>query len=241
MRFKITEKKRARILKRYVLVVAMIVLSLFATASCGGSQPASSPDTSEASTTSHEEELSVIGVAPDFELTNQDGVKIMLTELRGKVVLMTFFYASCPDDVCLMQNLDLMAVYRGLSEASRQDLALISISFDPEVDTPQVLMEYVQARGFDIPGWYFLTGSQREITRVTEEYGVAYELIPAEEETHADGTIHRHSRAFRHMSQVIIIDQDGMIRSQYLGIQIGEQLLPRENMLEDVRALLHSS
>ena len=223
------------------MIMIMMVLSLLATASCGGSPLASSPDTSEASTTSHETELPVIGEAPDFELTNKDGARIRLSDLRGKVVLMTFFYASCPDDVCLMQNLDLMVVHRGLDEASRQNIALISISFDPEVDTPQVLMEYTQASGLDIPGWYFLTGSEDEIAKVTEEYGVAYELIPAEEETHSDGTIHHHSRAFRHLSQVVIIDQDGMVRSQYLGIQIGEQVLPRENMLEDIMVLLRSS
>ncbi len=59
-------------LRGYVLVVVMMVLSLLVVVSCGRSQPVSLPDTSEAGTTSHETELPVIGEAPDFELTNQD-------------------------------------------------------------------------------------------------------------------------------------------------------------------------
>jgi protein SCO1/2 len=119
-------------------------------------------------------------------------------------------------------------------------LVIVSISFDPEVDTPQVLKAYIQDWGFDIPGWYFLTGSQDEIDKVMGEYGVAYKLVPPEEHLHSDGEVHPHGRSFSHMNQAVLIDQDGMIRSQYLGIQIGEQVLPRENMLEDVMALLQS-
>jgi cytochrome oxidase Cu insertion factor (SCO1/SenC/PrrC family) len=103
-----------------------------------------------------------------------------------------------------------------------------------------VLKEYTQVMGFDIPGWYFLTGSQDEIAKVMGEYGVYYELVPAGEHTHPDGEVEFHERGFSHLNQAVLIDQRGMIRSQYIGIQIGEQVLPRENMLEDVRALLQS-
>ncbi len=217
-------KKKERILKRYMLVVVMMVLSLLVVIGCGGSQT----------------ELPVIGESPDFELTNQDGARITLAELRGKVVLMNFIYTSCPS-ACVLQSFDLKAVWDNLDEALRQEFVMVSISFDPEVDTPQVLKEYAQTLGFDIPGWYFLTGSQDEIAKVMGEYGVYYELVPAGEHTHPDGEVEFHERGFSHMNQAILIDQRGMMRSQYLGMQIGGQVLPRENMLEDVRALLRSS
>ena len=165
------------------MVVVMMVLSLLVVVSCGRSQPVSLPDTSKAGTTSHETELPVIGEAPDFELTNQDEARMRLSELRGKVVLMNFIYTSCPGP-CHLQNFGLLIVRNGLDEASRQELVLASISFDPEVDTPQVLKEYARARGFDIPGWHFLTGSQEEIAKVTAEYGVVYELVPPETYVH---------------------------------------------------------
>ena len=163
-----------------------------------------------------------------------------MDDFRGKVMLMNFIYTSCPGP-CHLQNFDLLVVRNGLDEASRQQLVMVSISFDPEVDTPQVLKEYAQAWGFDIPGWHFLTGSQDEIVKVMGEYGVFYELVSPEEHVHPGGEVHPHERGFNHMNQAVLIDQRGMIRRQYLGMQIGEQVLPREAMLEDVRALLHSS
>ncbi len=54
---------------------------------------------------------------------------------------MNFIYTSCPG-ACHLQNFDLLMVRKELNEASRQGLALVSISFDPEVDTPKVLKEY---------------------------------------------------------------------------------------------------
>jgi protein SCO1/2 len=222
--------KRRKILRRHVLVVVMIVLGVLIAASCGGNQPAPAPEASE---------LPVMREAPDFELTDQDETRITLAELSGKVVLMNFIYTSCPS-ACQLQNFDLKSVWGSLDEASRRELVIVSISFDPEVDTPQVLKEYAQSWGFDIPGWYFLTGSLEEVAKVLEEYGVFYELVPAGEHTHPDGEVEFHGRGFIHMNQAILIDQDGMIRSQYLGMQIGGQVLPRETMLEDVRALLQS-
>jgi len=224
-----TQMKEKNRIKNPLLLVLLGLCALLSQ-SCSNGQSVASPN--------QDLELSVLGEAQDFELTNRDESRVTLSDFRGKVVLITFIYASCPDDICLMQDFDLMAVRNGLNRASQEQLVLMSISFDPEIDTPQILKTYAEAKGFDIPNWYHLTGSQEEITKVTDEYGVSYELVPSEEETHADGTVHTHSRSFRHLSQVVIIDQEGMIRSQYLGIKIGEQVLPVENMLEDVKALL---
>ena len=231
--------KRQKILRAFVLAVTVVLLGILVAVGCSRNQPASAPEASEASQTPPATELPVIGEAPDFELTNQDGTRITLAELSGKVVLMNFIYTSCPT-ACQLQNFDLKSVWDSLDEASRRELVIVSISFDPEVDTPQVLKEYAQAWGFDIPGWYFLTGSQAEIAKVLGEYGVYYQLVPPEEHVHPDGEVHPHARGFSHMNQALLIDQDGMIRSQYLGIQIGGKVFPVESMLEDVLALLRS-
>ena len=225
-------------MKKCIPVAVVVILGLFMTVGCGQSQDGASSGVSEDVATTKETILPIIGEAPEFELTNYDGNRIKLSEFRGKVVMITFFYTSCPDDVCQLQNMDFLAVYHGLSEEARQNIVLISMTFDPEVDTPEVLDKYVKSRGLEFQNWYFLTGGMEEVIKTTDVYGVSYELIPAEEETHSDGTVHQHDRAFRHLSQLIIIDQDGMIRSQYLGIRINAQVLPREAMLEDVNLLL---
>ncbi len=72
---------------------------------------------------------------------------------------MDFVYTSCPDE-CGTLNRKLKAAWDGLEEGQKQDLVIISVSFNPEVDTPEVLRQYAFGQGFDVPGWQFLTGTQ---------------------------------------------------------------------------------
>ena len=145
-------KKRRKALKVYAVVASIMALSLLVIVSCDRSQPASSPGVSEDGNASHEAELPVLGEAFDFELTNQDGTRITLAELRGKVVLMNFIYTSCPT-ACQLENFDLKSVWDSLDEDSRRALVIVSMSFDHEVETTQVLKECAQAWGVDVPGW----------------------------------------------------------------------------------------
>ena len=134
--------------------------------------------------------LEDMGPAPDFELFNQDGALVRLSHFRGKVVLMNFFYTSCTG-VCHLQNFDLKAVADNLDKASRQQLVLISISFDPEIDTPAILKKYVHDRGLNVAGWQFLTGATEQIDGVTRDYEIMYELVAEEEHVHPDGDAHK--------------------------------------------------
>lgn len=179
------------------------------------------------------------GPAADFALTNQDEQRVRLSDFRGRVVLITFFYASCPD-FCPLMNFNLKQVRDSLSEPSREQLVLLSITFDPEYDTPEILNRYAKVRGFDVPGWHFLTGTQFEIEMVTDEYGVVYQLVPVEEHVHPDGEIHHHSRAFNHLAQALLIDQEGVVRKAYLGVPQGEEIFSPQLIVKDVQALLAS-
>ncbi|MFQ5856841.1 MAG: SCO family protein [Anaerolineae bacterium] len=185
------------------------------------------------------ETLPSLGKAQDFELTNQDGKRVQLSDFRGKVVLLNFIYTSCPD-VCPLENFKFKAVRESLEEPLQDQLALISVSFDP-LDTPAVLKAYAKARGFDVLGWEFLTGSEEEIAGVTSAYGIFYRLVESGEQegshthAHEDETQkHQHAREFVHMAQSVLIDQEGMVRKQYLSIQD----LPTEDIVEDVKTLL---
>lgn len=224
--------------KRKLLVGLVTALVLLGVAACGSAQPADSPEVVGSSTQPEERVLPELGEAPGFELTNQDGDRIELADLRGSVVLMNFIYTSCPD-VCQLQNIDLKTVRNLLDETSSSQMVLVSVSFDPEVDTPPVLKNYAEAMGGDIPEWYFLTGSEEEITRVTEDYGVYYQLVPAETHTH-DGETENHARGFNHMNQAFLIDQQGIVRRQYLGMLMGGQVFPIDDMVADISALTGS-
>ncbi len=221
-------------LTRFVLLLGCLLL---VSPACSREAPAPEPVAPPSLTAPIPQELPLIAEAPDFELTDQDGARIRLSDHRGKIVLMNFIYTSCPS-ACQLQNLDFRNIRNGLDEASRLELALVSMSFDPEVDTPQVLKEYAQARGFYGPGWHFLTGSPEEVAAITDIYGVVYQLVPPEEHMHPDGEAHPHGRGFSHLNQAFLIDREGIVRKAYLGVQIGSQVFAVDEMLADIRSLL---
>ena len=91
---------------------------------------------------------------PEFRLTDQDGLTVQPAALRGKVVAIDFIYTRCPlPDVCPR----LSANFAMLQRRFGPDVALLSVTVDPDYDTPAVLREYAR-RWSAGPGWRFLTG-----------------------------------------------------------------------------------
>ncbi len=154
-----------------------------------------------------------IGPAPELSLTTQDGQRLSLQELRGKVVAVTFIYASCADTCPL-----LTAKMAGLQAALGADFGLkvffLSITVDPERDTPVVLQRYAQAHGANLAGWAFLTGTPPEIRQVARRYGVYYKKTPRGDVDHTFLTS--------------LVDQSGTLRVQYLGVRFDPDELLRD-------------
>ena len=100
----------------------------------------------EGTEAAHEEgqRLQTLGAAPEFALTSQDGAEVTLASLRGKVVAVTFIYTSCPD-VCPMLTDKLARVQDALGRDFGSRIAFVSITTDPERDTPEVLKGYAEA------------------------------------------------------------------------------------------------
>jgi len=99
----------------------------------------------------------VDGRAPELALVDQFGQPLTLAELRGKVVLLTFTYSSCAD-VCPLITAAMAALQQRLTAAERQQVFFLSVTTDPEVDTPAVLHAYATRLGADLASWAFLTG-----------------------------------------------------------------------------------
>jgi protein SCO1/2 len=155
-----------------------------------------------------EQRLPMIGAAPDFTLTSQDGAEVTLGDLRGKVVAVTFIYASCPD-VCPMLTDKMARVQDELGADFGTKVAFVSITVDPERDTPEALKEYAAAFDANLAGWSFLTGEPAAIRDVAHRYGVA--VAPA-----ADGQVD-------HTLLTTLIDRHGTMRVQYLGYRFDEE------------------
>ena len=102
-----------------------------------------------------EQRLPTIGAAPDFALTSQDGAEVTLGDFRGKVVAVAFIYTSCPD-VCPMLTDKMARVQDELGPDFGTEIAFVSITVDPERDTPEVLKGLCggirrRPRGLELP------------------------------------------------------------------------------------------
>jgi protein SCO1 len=146
--------------------------------------------------------LPVIGPAPPFALTSQDGKLVALADLHGQVVALAFIYTGCPD-ICPMLTQKMVDVQEALGAEFGAKVVFISITLDPERDTPEVLKDYAQFWGAKPEGWSFLTGSPEAVRDVTRRYGVFF----AKKE---DGSVD-------HTQLTTLIDADGQMRVQYLG------------------------
>jgi protein SCO1 len=106
---------------------------------------------------------------PPFRLTDQHGRTLDSSELRGKVVAISFLYTRCPlPDVCPRLAASFAAIARRFHD--RPDLVLLSVTVDPDYDTPAVLEDYA-ARWNAGPNWRFLTG---DVARLAAQMGEVY-------------------------------------------------------------------
>ncbi len=121
---------------------------------------------------------------PDAALIDQDDRRRSLSEWRGTPVLVTFIYTRCPlPNYCPLMDRQFAAIQRlvAADPALRGRLRLISISFDPEFDTPAVLTAHAKTVGADTATWTFLTGDRVTVERLAGRFGVGVIRGPAGE------------------------------------------------------------
>jgi protein SCO1 len=162
--------------------------------------------------------LSKIGPAPEFTLTAQDGRRVALSELRGKVVMVTFIFTSCAD-ACPLLTAKMAALQDAFGSDFGPKIFFLSITVDPERDTPEVLTRYAQAHGANLSGWTFLTGGPDEIRAVARQYGIYSKKQAADDVDHTFLTS--------------LVDQRGTLRVQYMGIRFDP-----DELLRDLQSLL---
>jgi protein SCO1/2 len=153
-----------------------------------------------------------------FALTDQSAKPFHFKDLAGKVAVVTFAYTTCTD-VCPLITAAARQVQSGLSASERQRVHLLTITTDPEIDSPKVLAGYGKRHGADFANWSFLTGPESELKKVWKNFGVG---------------VKRKGRGIvEHTPLTAVIDQDGVMRYIYIGPSPEPQ-----QVLIDVRALL---
>jgi protein SCO1/2 len=149
---------------------------------------------------------------PDLAVTTQEGRTLRLSELRGKVVALTFIYTRCPlPEFCPAMDAKFADLARRLSVVpGRADrVRLLSVSFDPEHDTPTVLAEHARRRGARPPLWTFAVASHEELDRVAGPLGL---------------TVAPGSREISHNLRTVVIGPDGRL----VRLESGQGWITRE-------------
>jgi protein SCO1/2 len=113
---------------------------------------------------------------PDFALTDQSNRAVHLSDFHGRVIAIDFIYTRCPlPEVCPRLSANFASVAKRLiAPTSSRDIQLLSITIDPQYDTPAVLTEYAHRYGADGESWRFLTGSMDQIREVAGIFGLVY-------------------------------------------------------------------
>lgn len=114
---------------------------------------------------------------PDFALYTHNGEVAQAARWRGKQIMLNFIYSRCPiATMCPLATSKMMETQRLAKEAGVPDIEFVSITLDPEYDTPGVLREYAEARGIDTSNFSFLTGPEGAIKDLLKQFGVLTEL-----------------------------------------------------------------
>jgi len=121
---------------------------------------------------------------PNVVLQTQEGKRVRFYDdlLKGKVVLINFMYTSCPIQ-CPRTTANLVKVEEALGDRVGRDVLMISVTVDPLTDTPAVLKRYSRRYGAAKPGWYFVTGTQKDLDLIRRRLGVLDDAVDKTQHT----------------------------------------------------------
>ena len=139
-----------------------------------------------------------IGAVPQFELTNHNGKKISNKDYEGKVYVLEFFFSTCPS-ICPIMNKNMITIEKEF--ANEPNFGIVSITINPENDTPEVLKEHAKSLGITSENWNFLTGDLDYIMNLSNKGFNIYA-----------GKNSKVSGGFEHSGLFALIDKKGNIR-----------------------------
>lgn len=133
-------------------------------------------------------QLSPGDTLPDYTLTNELGKTIRLSDFRGQVLAFSFIFTRCPyPDFCprISDNLSRASKRLTAMPDAPKNVHLLSISFDPEYDTPAMLLAYAERYAYDPKRWSLASGGWDQLEPLTGHFGLIYSRdVPPEKVEH---------------------------------------------------------
>ena len=158
----------------------------------------------------NEEEFDPLAVGdelPNYTFINQENEKIQLTSFQGRILVFTFMYTRCPiPDFCPRMSQNFREAYDVLKDVKlNKDWHFLSISFDPDFDTPEILKNYSKAYSSDLKRWSFVTGNSTVIDELMLRFGV---IVRRPKASITD---------WDHNLRTVIVGPSGVIQNIYIG------------------------
>ncbi len=157
---------------------------------------------------------------PHFSFVNQSGQTITDNDLKDKIYIANFFFATC-QTVCPKMNEQVHRVQEAFKD--NPDIRFLSFTVDPESDSVEALAAYAKMMNADNSKWWFLTGQKDSIYNLARE---GY-LVPA--------AIGRAENDFFHSQSLILIDKEKHMRGIYDGLEPAEV----DTLIDEVKVLMH--
>lgn len=155
------------------------------------------------------------------DLVDQEGRPVGLDLFRGHPVLISMFYASCPD-ACPLLIANIQRIEAELSPHERANLRVVLVSMDPDRDTPEALRALARARSLDESRWRLLRAPDGTVREIAAALGIKYRRL-------ADGS-------FNHSSVITLLDRSGVVQARVDGL--GQ---PYADLLRRLRAVTAAS
>ncbi|SRR5579885_382259 len=172
--------------------------------------------------------LPVKGEFPNLPLKDQEGRQFTFSQLRGKVLVVSYIYTHCPD-ICHMTSARMSAFKEKLRRSNIQDrVYFVSISIDPQRDTPEVLRHHAKMMNLDLTNWVFVTGDENDINSTIEVAGMEAINGPVQYSENGEP-----SYSITHRDRISLVDRKGRIRKHYKG-----STFDMDELLGDIKKLL---
>lgn len=160
---------------------------------------------------------------PNYRFIDHHEKAFSLDDFRGKILILTFIYTRCPlPDFCprMSKNFKILCEKIAKDEDPPDNWQILSLSFDPDFDSPKVLRNYAKAYSDDSKRWIFATGDRSEIDAITEKFGLIYNrsrISPTD---------------WDHNLRTILIDPEGKIHKIYIG-----NLWTPDTLMKDMKSI----